>query len=71
MSTPNRSRRTTRRTANAHGDPHDPSLVDIEERPQPSQDQIDESLEESFPASDPPSWVAVARIGPPKRKLDK
>jgi hypothetical protein len=35
----------------------------------PSQDQIDESLEESFPASDPPSWIAVARIGSPKRKL--
>jgi hypothetical protein len=28
-----------------------------------SEDQIDESLEESFPASDPPSWTALVRIG--------
>jgi len=34
----------------------------------PSQDQIDESLAETFPASDPPSWTIVARIGSPQRK---
>jgi hypothetical protein len=32
-----------------------------------SQADIDESLEETFPASDPPSWAALARIGSPRR----
>jgi hypothetical protein len=31
-------------------------------------DDITESLIETFPASDPPAWVAVARVGPPKRQ---
>ena len=33
----------------------------------PSEQEIDESLEETFPASDPPSWTLLARIGSPKR----
>jgi hypothetical protein len=32
-----------------------------------SEDRIDASLKESFPASDPPSWAGPARIGSPRR----
>jgi hypothetical protein len=31
-------------------------------------DEINESLIETFPASDPPAWIAVARVGIPKRQ---
>jgi hypothetical protein len=30
-------------------------------------DEIAESLIETFPASDPPAWVALVRVGIPKR----
>jgi hypothetical protein len=33
----------------------------------PTEDMIDESLKQTFPASDPPSSALRARIGPPKR----
>ena len=33
----------------------------------PTEEMIDESLKETFPASDPPSSALRARIGPPKR----
>jgi len=31
-----------------------------------SERELDETLEESFPASDPPSWTLFARIGSPR-----
>jgi hypothetical protein len=34
-------------------------------------DEIDESLIETFPASDPPAWVASTRVGIPKRHKTK
>jgi hypothetical protein len=37
----------------------------------PSEQKIDESLEETFPASDPPNWTLLARIGSPKRGLPR
>ncbi len=33
--------------------------------------KIDESLEETFPASDAPSWVSLARIGAPDRSRER
>jgi hypothetical protein len=35
------------------------------------EDEITESLIETFPASDPPAWVALARVGIPKRRAIK
>ena len=32
------------------------------------EERIDESLTESFPASDPPSWMPPSRIGSPRRE---
>jgi len=49
------------------------STIPVQKRPPRSEEHIDEALEESFPASDPPSYSRTARAGTPPRgaKLKK
>jgi hypothetical protein len=49
-----------------------PKNKNTEEGPGPSvEEQIDQQIDGSFPASDPPSYNAGRRIGRPKRPQEK
>lgn len=43
------------------------STIPVQKRRNRSEEHIDEALEESFPASDPPSYSRTARSGAPPR----
>jgi len=51
-----------RQRRHAEAIPGDPDAGEV------SQGDIDESLEETFPASDPPSWAVRLRVGAPRRR---
>jgi hypothetical protein len=55
-----------RRLGQPDGTPQDRPASDAEEAH--SDELLDESLIETFPASDPPCWTVLMRVGPPNRK---
>jgi len=69
-SMPNRSQPRRRKPAPQHARPSRRLPPDEAER-KSVDDKIDESLKETFPASDPPAWIPVTTIGTPRREPDE
>jgi hypothetical protein len=55
----------TRWPGQPDGPPQDRPASDVEAH---DDELLVESLIETFPASDPPSWTALTRVGSPNRK---
>lgn len=43
------------------------STIPVQKRPPRTEEKIDETIDDSFPASDPPSYSRTARSGAPPR----
>jgi hypothetical protein len=43
------------------------SNIPVQKRPPRKEEQIDDTIDDSFPASDPPSYSRTARSGAPPR----
>jgi hypothetical protein len=60
------SRRSARGRSRLERTREEPSSGSASHNTALSEEKIDESLKESFPANDPPSWTVTTRIGSPK-----
>ncbi|QOG23461.1 hypothetical protein [Bradyrhizobium sp. SEMIA] len=56
----------TRKPSQSDGPPQDRLVSDAEKAN--DEELLEESLIETFPASDSPCWTALTRVGPPDRK---
>jgi hypothetical protein len=62
--------RTSDHSTSLHPTESDPPATGLGDITESVEDKIEESLYETFPASDPPAWNPAGRVGSPKRKTD-